>query len=159
MKAFARIIPNIQMQNTIDDNPDTKFHRHHDKCAEDATQKKREPHPFSIEKDDRRKADAACEDHGRMRIAAPDDLQKSIPDAAEQKRDQHIFFWMPPAFCSKEGMLLFQVLASFSLRSFAVFLRYVIASRNPPSSSISPSATASLPSMMEPTSVESSSVR
>ncbi len=158
MKSCARIIPNAEVQNTVDEDARKKLRHRDKKGAKHPAEEKRHTGEPAIEQKDHEKGSAADGKHGGMGMSAPKDLNKPITHAADKKSEKRLFpFAETMGAAQDQGFQ--EVPPSFPARAFASFLRYRIAVQSPPTSSTSPSATASSPSMMAPTSVASSSVR
>jgi hypothetical protein len=95
------IIPDVKVQNTVDENPDEKF-CHRDECgAEKTAQEKGHPRQLPIDKTDHRQAKAACQNHGGVRVSPPKKLQHTVSDAAHQHTDDAVFPFPPTAMLSK----------------------------------------------------------
>jgi hypothetical protein len=65
------IIPNVKMQNTIDEQSDEKFRNHDESRTKQASENERRISQPAVQKQNDRKAKTSCQDHGRMCISAP----------------------------------------------------------------------------------------
>lgn len=149
------------MPKAVDEHTDTKFYGSDAEGAEYASENERCIAKETVDGEHHRKADAACHHHARMGITAPDDLQKSVSNAAEQhfdgKQGKRI---SAKAAAEKEKRTgwNFHAFSTSFLRAFSS-RSHDMALARPPISSIRPSFTASSPFTIEPTSVAISSVR
>ena len=161
MKPRPRVIPHVHIEHAIDKQPDEKLRKDDDHGAKGDTHRDGHTRQLTVEKADHGKASPAREDHGGMRIAAPDHLQKPVAKPPDGERDRYVADRPPLARATGSDRKTASSQAGSSLFTFRFTssLRYCIADESPPISSIRPRATASLPSMIAPTSVASSSVR
>ena len=76
------------MPKTVDDEPNAKFRRRDAERAKPAAQDERQSDTIAIDREHHAKANAPRQNHARMRISAPDDLQKPVGHTAEQHFQQ-----------------------------------------------------------------------
>ena len=154
MKPLSRIIPHCHMQKSVDEHPNAKLHRRDQNRASGAPQKKRSPPPKAVDAPNDHKASTTREHHARMCPAAPKKLDESVSHTAK-KKEKSRFAKRLHRESRTEKDRRFHSLFTLGF-PFAAVRSHAIAAERPPSSSISPSRTAFLPSKIVPTSVTSS---
>ena len=73
----------LHMKYAVDENSHTKFHRRYAERASGAPKQKRFPRKSAVDGADHGKANASRDDHARMGISAPDDLDQAVSNTAE----------------------------------------------------------------------------
>ena len=154
MKTLSRIIPHRHMQKSVDEHPNAKLHRRNKKRASGTPQKKRSSSPKAVNAPNDYKTSPTRQHHTRMCPASPKKLDESVSHTAK-KKEKSRFAKRLHRKSRTEKDRRFHSLFTLCF-PFAAVRSHAIAAERPPSSSISPSRTAFLPSKIVPTSVTSS---